>query len=987
MSTKKEIYYKFIFPNYDSLSGSDSDSFPTDDGVDQTGEVRALCRKCPERVITYDQLTATNTKPMYTNGTNGWSADKKNTIKNYIDEYLKIPKYFNLRNYWDTYKCQEGGMSLMVSGSPEIGGEYSHYTKFKVGDKVVYCAVMISSGDFFYNFCLPEEVIEKSALRDEIVRSRFHSNWYFNNNERVTYNNTHYGIVKKLSTDYPKQYHVSGNNRVEYTEEEYINAGYPEGRGYTSAMNPHFGQEKRIFVQHYFAYPGFNYIYQGTAKSYINFRDSSGNVYKSSDVYYRDRNGVIYNQINYFDQSGAVIPDISNVNYITETVINANNSQIICDVQTIPTDGTCGYFLISDNTELTRYKYSYQKNLVHSRKVGNTTHYFIKLASPLPTGETELDVDLYFNVEEYKELDEDLKRDFIDLEITRRILYYNNEYPSKLKYNGNSVDIIPTGDIPIINNPVGINYNNGPSQDLLEFMSKVKGDPTYLAPLHPNDSGTNTKLSYEPPEVYNASTGVPPLQIPYNLLRYTLNDRPPFTDCETVLVMWVANSDPLAKDSNGTTDVIPDGDIAGLHNLNWQQYAIPISCRCCFKNPDDRDHGSRHIHNRFLIDYPKKWDYYYTYNGNHDNPANDVFNISATKINYRFHTRRAEAYDSNSIDDGTKFKEILYLQDLIRYSNDYIIAYQNSDAFYYNKGFDIQGYLFKNYSSDFAKLYVSKTFVSPSLNDGHIESGATGVSMNQQGQFYYIRVNKTDRQGNNVFDINTNGYSSSNRRICICKPNTVDAFKPSDKIYRLNINNEKWIYNASNFIKPTTKVSILGEEKDFGFDDISYHQTYGYNDWFIYDSYLIALFKKPNNINTLTKRLTLTDHISLYNDLGKWENIYISSLGVTQYNPVLVDATFFGGSQTTIYPLGILDNHIKLDDVAYGSTTNNKIVIGFANMLDYLQEDLYHFKFINNEYKPVKTELLNHSSSSPGPIDSVIEDGFTCTAYVMSYIP
>ena len=118
MSTKKEIYYKFIFPDYDSLSGSDSDPIPTSDGVDQVGEVRALCRACPSRVITYDQLTAENPIDIYRDGINSWTSTKKNSIKKYIDEYLKIPKYFNLRNYWDANACQEGGMSLMVSDSP-----------------------------------------------------------------------------------------------------------------------------------------------------------------------------------------------------------------------------------------------------------------------------------------------------------------------------------------------------------------------------------------------------------------------------------------------------------------------------------------------------------------------------------------------------------------------------------------------------------------------------------------------------------------------------------------------------------------------------------------------------------------------------------------------------------------------------------------------------------------------------------------------------
>ena len=900
MSTKKEIYYKFIFPNYDSLSGSDSDSFPTMDGSDsnsfptwdgdgQEGEVRALCRICPGRVITYDQLTATNPKPMYANGTNGWSVDKKTAIKNYIDKYLKIPKYFDLRNYEDTVSTQRLGMSLMVSDSPEVGGDYSHYTKFDFDGKTIYCAVMISSGDFFYNFCLPDEVIEKSGLADEVVKPvqykgasggktpllRFHSNWCFNITERGQF---------------------------------------------MSALNVQTGQEKRIFVQHYFE-DNFNYGAQNKKNTfyYFNFiSDSTGTTYSPTDsnLHCKDILG------KYTDELG-----------VEYTGSNKN----------FPLDEYVDHYYINDDipaNRVTRHTY--------------TSHVANSIA--------------WKGIEHSSNYNEDLKRDFIALEVTRRILYYYNG--EQLMYNNVVRDIHPTSDIPRI---IG------------------------------NATGKDTVLSYEPPAEYinkeyyyyynNYSKtdilsvramGTPPLQIPYNLLRYALNDKPPVTDCETVLVIWVATHYYDSNHNLVTPDNISDSDpdkVKKLHDLGWEQYAIPISCRCCFNNKNDRDNGSKHIHNRFLIDYPNKWDYYYTYNGDTTNPANTVFNIAASDLTYRFHTRRAEMYDSNDTNEDTKFKEVLYLQDLIRYSNDYIIAYQNTA--YYNKGFDIQGYLFKNYSSDFAKLYVSKTFVKPSLNDGHTISNATGISMNQQGQFYYIRVNKTDSQGNNVFDINTNGYSSSNRRICICEPNTTNVFKPSDRIYRLNIENEKWVYNASNFIEPTTKVSILGEVKDFGFDDMSYHQEYGYNDWFIYDSYLIALFKKPSSITTLTKQLTLTGHTSLYNDLGGWENLYISSLGVTQYNPVLVDAVLLGGGQTTIYPLGILDNHIQLDGTTYGSTANNKIVVGFANMLDYLQEDLYHFKFINNEYRPVKTALLDYSGSSPGPVDT--PTSYTCTAYVMNY--
>ena len=912
MSTKKEIYYKFIFPNYDNLSGSDSDPFPTSDGVDQTGEVRALCRKCPERVITYDQLTAANPKPMYANGTNGWSANKKSAIKNYIDQYLKIPKYFNLRNYEDDINTQRMGMSLMVSGSPEISGDYGGYIKFNStsDDKIVFCSVMISSGDFFYSWCLPSDVIDKSGLRDEIVTSHFHQNWYLTGNEVMLYRTIPKAAIFNHTDAITIEHNPSSSDYI--TDPDY--PGYPYSNLLActdSYVNPVIFSEKRVFVQHFFN----------------------------------------------------------------------------------------DYFLYGRHTTLDRN------------------------GDPCA-------------VDNYSLINEDLKRDFVELEATRRILYYYDSTRLRNPDNGELIEITSTSDIPILldpaSNPVvpsdvdqnGYNwwrdslsastpsfnvpisiymYNSGNNtweertvyttpENAENNCSKLRNWSKKIA-KHLSENidklGKNTRISYEPPDIYRTDRGgCPPLQIPYNLLRYSLNDRPPFTDCETVLVMWVATPYYDSNHNLVTPYNISDSDpdrVKKLHDLGWEQYAIPISCRCCFKNPSDRDHGSRHVHNRFLIDYPNKWNYYYTYNSEstaEGSAKNDIINVDASILDYKYHTRRSEMYRTDDEED-TKFKEVLYLQDLIRYSNDYIIAYQNTDSFYYNKGFDIQGYLFKNYSSDFAKLYVSKTYLRPSLNDGHTNTQTSGISMNQQGQFYYIRVNKTDSGGSNVFDINTNGYSSNNRRICICEPGTTDVFKPSDRIYRLNINNEKWIYNASDFIAPTTKVNILGEEKDFGFDDMSYHQTYGYNDWFIYDSYLIALFKKPSGITTLTKQLTLTGHTSLYNDLGNWNNIYISSLGVTQYNPVLVDAVFHGGSQTTIYPLGILDNHIKLDGITYGSTTNNKIVVGFANMLDYLQEGLYHFKFINNEYRPVKTELLDHSSSSPGPVDT--PTSYTCTAYVMNY--
>lgn len=872
---KQEIFYKFLFPTYDSISGLDSDPIPTSDGTDQISEVRALCKACPERVITYDRLNP--------------------TLKKYVDEYLKIPKYFNLRNYWDSYPCQEGGMSLMVSHTPEVGGDFGGYTKFKSTDnKTVYCSLMVSSGDFYYNWCLPEEVIAKSKLRDEVVRNRFHSNWYFNDDERVLYNNVNYGVVRKLKTDYPKLYHGSGDDKVEYTAEEYINEGYPEGRGYASAMNPHFGQEKRIFVQHYFSYPGFHYVYQGTAKSYINFRDANNNIYQASDVYYKDHNGNIYHQANYFDERGAVIPDVSNASYTTENIINSDNeAYTIKNVQKIPVDGSCGYFVEGTDTHVTRYKYYYQDKLVHTRKdSSDNTHYYIILSTPLPNGVTELEVIPYFNVEEYRELSEDLKRDFINLEVTRRILHHGDTGYENIQSSS-------TSDIPSIINPVDLRFNGGhPTQDLSDFLAKTKGDPDYLSPLHPDRSSNNTVLSFEPPQEY---IDRPPLQIPYNLLRYALNDRPPFSDCETVLIMWVADSDPLAKESDGTTDVIPDGDIAELHNLNWQQYAIPVSIRCCFK--DDSCNTSR-----FLVVYPHG-------------------HTSAVDDDYMFHFRCAEKYKISN------FKEAMYLKDLIKYSNDYIITYQHKE--YYNKGFDIQKYLFNEVQSAFKELYVKKAYVSGSYN--------------RENQIYYIKV---DNQNNNVYHIDTN------LDICFAKgESSAVIFEPSEVLTRDKY--EKWDF----------------DDTSFGID----------NDWYINDDQFIALFdaQYKNNGNRVFTEVSGLLTLERSSDLraflrtiysantSTWNDIYISSLGVSPTNQINNDSVKLSGKpkgNVILLTLGVLDGYINIGGTTYGSTKNHKIVVGLKNVFDYTYDGYHHFQY--------------NSSTNQYELDDSTRE---YTAYIMDY--
>lgn len=873
MSTKKEIYYKFIFPDYDSLSGSDSDPIPTSDGVDQVGEVRALCRACPSRVITYDQLTAENPIDIYKDGINSWTSTKKNSIKKYIDEYLKIPKYFNLRNYWDANACQEGGMSLMISDSPELGVDLQTYTKFTVDGKTVYCAVMVSSGDFFYNFCLPDEVIEKSKLRDKIVTEKFHSNWFISADDQLIQRTVPRAIVFNNSdhVDYYKNKsyysYIPDPNYPGYPYDKLMDFYSP------SDVNPKIGSEKRVFVQKYFS-DFFQYGLQGGGKA----------------------------------------------------------------------------------------------------------------------------------VEKYTDLNEDLKRDFIALEATRRILYYNSDTTKLTNPNNKVVTITSTSDIPIIDTKISPKMQPGVAQGLAWWKDSPDSDK-YKTPIEINKYnstnkewekvtvytredyardncallrkmsklittqlvnnidklGKNTTTSYEPPSVYRTDEagGCQPLQIPYNLLRYTMNDRPPFTDCETVLIMWVADKNPMSDDV--TT-------VADLHNCNFEQYAIPISVRCCSKD------STNHIHDRFLVDYPRKWSI----------PTNSsgIVDENKSRLAYRYHTRRT------GYKDTAEFPEVMYLQDLAHYSNnDHILVYQNSS--YLNNGFDVQGYLLKNYKDSFEKLYALKTYYQTSV------TGSAAASNNQNGQLYYIRVNENDSNSQKVFDINTTNYdASSNRRICICKPNSTAIFKPSEKIYRKNVNGDKW--NPTGTIAPSGDVSILGVTRHWNFDDVNYHTQYGYNDWRIDDNSFITLFNanhKVNNNPTFSRlencKLELVNSQSLYNILGneddRWDDIYISSLGVTRYNPVLIDAIFHGGQGNTIYSIGILDNHIKLNGKTYGSSVSNdirKIVIGFANMLDYHIEDLYHFKYIDDKYQPVKTtfDLATHKYK-----DEILSLAPMCTAYVMDY--
>lgn len=913
---KTEVYYQFIFPDYNNLSGSDSDGFPNSDGYDQEGEVRALCRKCPERVITYDQLKETDSDNLISMYKTAWDSNisapySRDFIKRCVDKYLTIPKYFNLRNYWDRYPCQEGGMSLVVSHTPEIGGNTSGtWTKFTVDSKTIYCSLVVSSGDFYYSFNLPDEVLEKSGLRNEVVRSRFHENWYFTNNERTAFNLPRNGAVYKLHHDFPKLYHGPGAEENEYTTEEYLalNPPYPEGRGYPASMNPHFGQEKRVFVQNYFVYPGFHFTYQGTPKSYINFEDGEGNTYLFSNVYYKDSEGNNHSQSNYADES--LVPDkidLSTATYEEVNVIIENDQgateQATVTVQKLSFSGNIGYYVNKNNTEtkVTRCKYYYKKNLASSNtitlvKSNNTT----KIVA----------VDPYYKVEEYRELNEDLKSDFVDLEVTRRVLHYNPD-PTKLTYNGNEVTIQSTKDIPIIKNPVDISWTGtGRSPDLNAFLNKIKGDSDYLDPLHTDRSGKNTVLSYELPDVYNPDEGgVPPLQIPYNLLRYTLNDRPPFTDCETVLVMWVADKDPMSSEIVSASDL--------NSQCNFQQYAIPISARCRFK---DQEPDNKYCHNRFLVTYPFKQ------------------GLAMNHMQYAFHIRRSERYEKS------KFKEAVYLRDLIEYSKDYVIIYQNPD--YYTNGFDVQGYLLKKYyrGSDTDKIF----------NELYVRKMHSNFSGNHEQQAYYIKV-PTD----NTYSINT---TSENISIRLVKYNDTNVtFVPSEVLTRSNY--DKW-----------------------DFDN-------GDGDWSINNKYFIALFdanyKTSNNVkvfSTVSGNLTLDSGLrTVLHTITShyWDDIFISPLGISETRQIDNDSFVnnanygVGGSY---YPLSMLDNYIRIGSTLYGSSqSNHKVVAGLKDLFDYTYDDCCHFKWIDGQYKSiaVKYNYNNESYDSPENIN------LYCTAYLI----
>ena len=661
---KEKVYYKFIFPTHENIKTSSVNALISAEHY-ENGYVK-----------TYEELSS--------------------QVKSYIDYYLTIPKYFDLRVYRDDpygdndisgWQREGGGFSLIVSHSPEVNNTnvMQSWTKFSLGGKTIYCSIIVSSGNFYYNFNLPEEVLVKSNLRDSIVSGRFHQNWYLTAEESAAYNAAGYGI-------------------------------FPVDR------------EKMVFNTQYF------------------------------------KNGFHYS--------------VRNSDYVQPPML-------------------------------------------------------------------------------YTDLKEDLKKDFLDLEVTRRILY---------NYSG----ITPTRDIP-----------------------KVV-DPEY--------TGSSTHLSYDPPQEY---IDRPPMPIKYWLLRDALNDRDPYGDCETALVMWVADSDPSD---------IPDDDpniVSRLRGLHWKQYAIPISVRCCKENGEYNT-------KRFVISYPNV-------------PESGTYKGREYSYKHRFHTRRNEDYDSRTL------KEALYLPDLIEYSNNYILTYQNirytNNTF--SSVFDIQKYLFNKLpSSALQSLYVRKNY----------RTSTTGMNM----QCYYIRVDNPDET---VYKINTSlniSIAEANNTSVIFKPN--EHILQEDYQDKWTLLNEDWIDNSA-----TVKSAINNNWfiTLFSSDDSRIDQKHG-----------VITLVNSRSLKELLESLTSKD----------WTHLYLSSLGISyECNWPTTDNSFYhiGSAEDPCYPLGLLDGHIRIGSTTYGRNTGNGVVIGFKNVYDYRHEDLHHFKYNSS------TEEYELQASGNSSLDY--------TVYIMDY--
>lgn len=813
---KIEIYYKFILPKYSKLSINDDNTafIPDSDGDSQLGEVRALCNTCPSRVITYDQLDIKNKLdgPTEWSDSTIWPSDKKNEIKHYVDDYLSIPKYFDLRNYWDDQPCQQGGMSLMVSHSPEIGFTSTDWTKFSSTyngvTKYVYCSLMISSGDFFYSFNLPEEAILKSGLRDEIVANKFHNNWFITNNDIY------------IRRAVPRAIHFNNSDYIYYRDDPSSHAYIPDSNypGYPysdlfslnspSPENPLSGHEKRVFDQHYFS-DHYQYGLQYStvpATKYSDFKEDLKRDFIELEVTRR----ILY----YYDGVNLKNPDNGNLIAITGT----NDIPILVDKVDYPSDIPQGYLWWSSIPS-------------HNDEIPNLNM------------ETPIQINSYVDGE-WKE-----------------VTVYTSE-----SYAANNCQLLR-------------DYSKRITKTLLEGRGRI---------------GKYTKVSYEPPDIYRTDKGgCPPLQIPYNLLRYTLNDRPPFSDCETVLVMWVANGDP--KD-------VEDGDIEALHNLDWQQYAIPISVRCCFK--DVSNDGDKYSHDRFLVSYPH------------------VIDSVTPSSEYKYHFRQNSSYVKDY------FGEALYLQSLIEHSRDNIIACRNMA--YDSNSFSIQRYLF---------LHCSEENKKDALKALYIRKQPKSVLYNQQTQIYYLFVPKE------LYEVNTDLPA------CISDPIDSSALKPAQLDYFRQEKFSKWDFD-------------------------------GDNDWQINNQWFITIFDKSkigtkdSPLQEVSGKLELVDAENLRSSLPKigsytWDDIYLTSLCISP-SSLVYDNSIINGANTLSgigVSLDYLHNHIKIGDTVYGTNTglNQKVVVGFKDVYDYKLDDSHHF----------------HYNSDTNTYTLVTNSNFLYTAYVL----
>ena len=964
-----EVYYKLIFPNYNKLSGyDDTDRFgtdtnpivPTSDGVDQEGEVLSLCRKCPSHVITYDQLSDSPDNPAVIYDAENWPLSKKREIKRYVDYWKdNIPKYFNLRNYWDHDPPQTGGMSLMVSHSPEVGLTSTGWTKFNGdGTKVVYCSLMVSSGDFFYEFCLPNEVITKSGLANTVVIEKFHDNWYIRT--------TQPGYEAPESAPY-----VSTEDLDEKT---YYWKKYSCACGI--GLNPHAHAEKRVFVPHYF----FEDVVVPIGKYRADIYDINGNPYKS------------YNDIkNLLIEEGTLNPtyedilDRWNKYYTDDSKRYARDGyyDVVKDMPLLPNDPV---YTVQSNIEYqpayadtsaelddhgqptgrTKGEAAIQSSISTFTNRKNFQSDYIGQGKPWQPGQTiSLNYGIGKNaaIVEASQFNEDLKHDFIALEVTRRILYYYNG--TQLKYNDSVRDIHPTRDIPRV---TGTGHTATVSYD-------------------PPDEYKNAAYTYKKKDGSTVSAyGTPPLQIPYDLLRYCLNDRPPFTDCETVLVMWVADRDPSTISDSASNKV------QLLNELNWKQYAIPISIRCHYKNVDSSvTENKHHCNKRFLVAYP----YYQSmpgawFGGKYTKDNTDI-------VDYVFHFRFNEAYNKNL------FKECLFTKDLMNYSQDYVIAYHLNSSTYTDSGtytgnsafFDIQKYLFKKLGNESCSaLYIRKRYLTnwtKNDNDEWVRDPAPLSGRQTISQAYYLHVPKA------LYSVD---YTKTNYILDAADTTNNTAFIPSNAPCNSNTkyfsreNFKKWDFSVINGWGPVSSKSSYPNVEEV---------------CAVYDTWFIALF--PNNSvgETVKGNITLVNASTLKNYLNSkipassnhrpsddnWNDLYITSFGISPYN-IYEDESYLylpskNDDYSHIYPLGLLNNHIQIDSTNYGGsietygTSHTKVVVGFKQMYDHQYSDLYHFRYDSstNTYRPVR--VIYDANTNTYPCQSIT--ALECEAYVMNYSP